>query len=44
MVENNFLYLDMFVREYFLFNVEVYGIVKNEVENVIEKIGFIFEV
>ena len=37
--EHNPLYLDMYVREYLLFNVGVYNIPKSEVENVIEKTG-----
>lgn len=43
LAEHNPLYLDMFVREYLLFNAEVYGIAKNEVENVIEKTGLTSE-
>ena len=37
--EHNPLYLDMYVREYLLFNAGIYNISKTEVENVIEKTG-----
>lgn len=37
--EHNPLYLDMYVREYLLFNAGIYNISKSEVENVIEKTG-----
>ena len=37
--EHNPLYLDMYVREYLLFNAGIYHIPKAEVENVIEKTG-----
>lgn len=37
--EHNPLYLDMYVREYLLFNAGIYNIPKSEVENVIEKTG-----
>lgn len=37
--EHNPLYLDMYVREYLLFNASIYNIPKNEVESVIEKTG-----
>ncbi len=37
--EHNPLYLDMYVREYLLFNAGIYNIPKTEVENVIEKTG-----
>ena len=37
--EHNPLYLDMYVREYLLFNAGIYNIPKNEVESVIEKTG-----
>lgn len=37
--EHNPLYLDMYVREYLLFNAGIYNIPKAEVENVIEKTG-----
>jgi ABC-2 type transport system ATP-binding protein len=39
LAEHNPLYLDMFVREYLLFNAGIYNIHKNEVEKVIEKTG-----
>lgn len=41
--EHNPLYLDMFVREYLLFNAGIYSISKEEVENVIEKTGLYSE-
>jgi ABC-2 type transport system ATP-binding protein len=41
--EHNPLYLDMYVREYLLFNAGIYNISKSEVENVIEKTGLIPE-
>ncbi len=41
--EHNPLYLDMFVREYLLFNASIYNIPKAEVEKVIEKTGLIPE-
>ena len=41
--EHNPLYLDMYVREYLLFNAGIYKIPKNEVENVIEKTGLFSE-
>ncbi len=41
--EHNPLYLDMFVREYLLFNAGIYKIPKTEVENVIEKTGLLPE-
>ncbi len=37
--EHNPLYLDMYVREYLLFNAGIYNIPKTEVEKVIEKTG-----
>jgi len=37
--EHNPLYLEMYVREYLLFNAGIYNIPKSEVENVIEKTG-----
>jgi len=37
--EHNPLYLDMYVREYLLFNAGIYNIPKTEVESVIEKTG-----
>ncbi|KJJ39975.1 gliding motility-associated ABC transporter ATP-binding subunit GldA [Aequorivita vladivostokensis] len=37
--EHNPLYLDMYVREYLLFNAGIYNIPKAEVESVIEKTG-----
>ncbi|SRX54610.1 gliding motility-associated ABC transporter ATP-binding subunit GldA [Aequorivita sp. CIP111184] len=37
--EHNPLYLDMYVREYLLFNAGIYNIPKSEVESIIEKIG-----
>lgn len=37
--EHNPLYLDMYVREYLLFNAGIYKVPKNEVENVIKKTG-----
>lgn len=37
--EHNPLYLDMYVREYLLFNAGIYNIQKSEVENVIQKTG-----
>lgn len=37
--EHNPLYLDMYVREYLLFNAGIYNISKTEVESVIEKTG-----
>lgn len=37
--EHNPLYLDMYVREYLLFNAEIYKIAKSEVEEVIERTG-----
>lgn len=37
--EHNPLYLDMYVREYLLFNAGIYGVSKSEVENVIEQTG-----
>ena len=41
--EHNPLYLDMFVREYLLFNAGIYKIPKDEVEKVIEKTGLTSE-
>lgn len=41
--EHNPLYLDMYVREYLLFNAGIYNISKTEVESVIEKTGLIPE-
>ncbi len=41
--EHNPLYLDMFVREYLLFNAEIYNIQKSEVERVIEITGLMPE-
>lgn len=41
--EHNPLYLDMFVREYLLFNAGIYKIPKIEVEKVIEKTGLTAE-
>jgi ABC-2 type transport system ATP-binding protein len=41
--EHNPLYLDMYVREYLLFNTGIYNISKTEVENVIEKTGLMPE-
>ncbi len=41
--EHNPLYLDMYVREYLLFNAGIYNIPKTEVESVIEKTGLISE-
>ena len=43
LAEHNPLYLDMYVKEYLFFNAEVYGISKNEVENVILKTGLTSE-
>ncbi|AFL81323.1 protein involved in gliding motility GldA [Aequorivita sublithincola DSM 14238] len=37
--EHNPLYLDMYVREYLLFNAGIYNISKAEVESIIEKTG-----
>lgn len=37
--EHNPLYLDMYVREYLLFNAGIYNISKTEVESIIEKTG-----
>jgi ABC-2 type transport system ATP-binding protein len=37
--EHNPLYLDMYVREYLLFNAGIYKISKTEVESIIEKTG-----
>ncbi len=37
--EHNPLYLDMYVREYLLFNAGIYNISKSEVESIIEKTG-----
>jgi len=37
--EHNPLYLDMYVREYLLFNAGIYAIPKKEIESVIEKTG-----
>lgn len=37
--EHNPLYLDMYVREYLLFNASIYKIPKSEVEKVIERTG-----
>ena len=37
--EHNPLYLDMYVREYLLFNAGIYTIPKSEVESVLEKTG-----
>ncbi len=41
--EHNPLYLDMYVREYLLFNSGIYNISKTEVEKVIEKTGLMPE-
>src|SRR5690606_35993257 len=41
--EHNPLYLDMYVREYLLFNAGIYNIAKTEVDSVIEKTGLIPE-
>lgn len=41
--EHNPLYLDMFVREYLLFNAEIYNIQKSEMERVIEITGLMPE-
>lgn len=41
--EHNPLYLDMYVREYLLFNAGIYNIPKSEVENVIEQTGLLPE-
>lgn len=41
--EHNPLYLDMYVREYLLFNAGIYNILKTEVEDVIEKTGLMPE-
>ncbi len=41
--EHNPLYLDMYVREYLLFNAGIYNIPKSEVKNVIEKTGLMPE-
>lgn len=43
LAEHNPLYMDMYVREYLFFNAEVFGISKNDVENVILKTGLISE-
>ncbi len=43
LAEHNPLYLDMYVREYLLFNAEVYHINKNKVEEVIELTGLLPE-
>ncbi|PKA82395.1 protein involved in gliding motility GldA [Ulvibacter sp. MAR_2010_11] len=37
--EHNPLYLDMYVREYLMFNAEIYKIPKEEVEKIIERTG-----
>ena len=37
--EHNPLYLEMYVREYLLFNADLHNISKNEVENIISKVG-----
>ncbi|WP_347374154.1 gliding motility-associated ABC transporter ATP-binding subunit GldA [Aequorivita sp. Q41] len=41
--EHNPLYLDMYVREYLLFNAGIYKIPKSEVDSVIEKTGLTAE-
>src|SRR5690554_982942 len=41
--EHNPLYLDMYVREYLLFNAGIYGVGKAEVANIIEKTGLLPE-
>jgi len=41
--EHNPLYLDMYVREYLLFNAGIYGVGKAEVTNIIEKTGLLPE-
>lgn len=41
--EHNPLYLDMYVREYLLFNAGIYNISKPEVESIIEKTGLLPE-
>src|SRR5690554_1937297 len=43
LAEHNPLYLDMFVREYLLFNAEIYKIPKSEVEKIIAKTGLDLE-
>lgn len=43
LAEHNPLYLDMYVREYLLFNAEIYKIPKSEVEKVIAKTGLDLE-
>lgn len=42
--EHNPLYLDMYVREYLLFNASIYKIPKTEVELIIKKVGLTPEV
>ena len=42
--EHNPLYLEMYVREYLLFNAAIHKISKNEVEAIIEKVGLTPEV
>lgn len=42
--EHNPLYTEMYVREYLQFNAAIYQIDKNEIENVIEKVGLTAEV
>lgn len=37
--EHNPLYLDMYVKEYLLFNAEIHKVNKGEVEKIIEKVG-----
>lgn len=43
LAEHNPLYLDMYVREYLLFNAEIYKAPKGEVENIIEMTGLTSE-
>lgn len=41
--EHNPLYLEMYVKEYLLFNASIYNIPKNEVEEIIAKVGLTSE-
>lgn len=43
LAEHNPLYLDMYVREYLLFNAQIHKIHKAEVEKIIEKTGLLTE-
>ncbi|PCH53066.1 MAG: gliding motility-associated ABC transporter ATP-binding subunit GldA [Flavobacteriaceae bacterium] len=42
--EHNPLYVEMYVKEYLRFNAAIHKISKNEVENIIEKVGLVPEV